>query len=194
MKTNKVKKIGIYGGSFNPIHNGHLICAQWVYEQLKLDTILFLPSGIPPHKTTKVVLPGNLRKTMVQLAIQQQQHFQLESYEVDTNEKHYTYNTVKWLKEKYPNDELYFIIGGDMVEDLPNWYNVDELVKLVQFVGVNRVGSTLQSVYPILTVHSPLIEISSSLIRNRIAQGNSIRYLVPQEVCHYIKSNGLYRS
>lgn len=186
------RKIGIYGGSFNPPHIAHLTCAQWAVEQLELDLLLFMPSGIPPHKNNKQTISGKYRKDMVELAISDNDKFTMESIEVDTNEKQYTFDTIQKLKAKYPNDQLYFIVGGDMVDYLHTWYRIDELVKLVQFVGMNRPNSTMKTDYPVLLIDSPMLDVSSSLIRERVKTGKSIKYLVNDDVIAYIEREKLY--
>lgn len=190
--TNPKQKIGIFGGSFNPPHIGHLVCAQWVYEQLHLDKIVFLPSGIPPHQHKKETICGKHRKEMTRRAISPYPYFELDSIEVDTPKKHYTFDTITALKEKYDNAKLYFIIGGDMVDDLKTWYRIDELVELVQFVGVNRPGSKMVTPYSIQVVEAPLMAISSSLIRQRVQERNPVDLLLPTGVLEYIEAEKLY--
>lgn len=189
----KKQKIGIYGGSFNPIHHAHLLCAQWAKDALALDEIIFLPSGKPPHKNGKLTLEGVYRKEMVALAIENTKYFSMETKEFDSNVKNFTFDTMMWFKEKYPNADFYFIIGGDMVADLPNWYRIDELIQLVTFVGIDRPNTTMETPYPIVTIDSPMIDLSSSKIRQFVAGGKSIRYLVPDAVEQYIQTHQLYQ-
>src|SRR5690625_2434815 len=183
IRTSKREKVGILGGTFNPPHMGHLVMADQVKDQLDLDKILFMPTAEPPHSSVeKKTISSDIRVEMVELAIQDNSNFDIELYEVESGGKNYTYDTMKALIELYPAVDFYFIIGGDMVSDLPNWYKIDELVQLVQFVGVKRPGYEVESEYPIIMVDTPLIDISSSLIRKKVAIDCSIRYLVPEAV------------
>lgn len=186
------KRVGILGGTFNPPHIGHLIIAEQVYQQLGLKKIFFMPDANPPHVDHKEAIPAKHRQKMVELSIADNPHFKLEDCELKRGGISYTYDTVTELLKKHPDYEIYFIIGGDMVEYLPKWYKIDKLVQLVHFVGVKRAGYPLTSPYPILWVDVPLIQISSTQIRDKIAAGQSIRYLVPDQVAEYIRKEGLY--
>lgn len=187
------KRVGLMGGTFNPVHNGHLIVADQVASQLGLDQVVFLPDNLPPHVDKKEAIAAKDRVNMVRLAIAGNEKFTLDTLEVDRGGVSYTYDTIKELKARHPEVDYYFIIGGDMVEYLPKWNKIDELVKMVKFVGVKRTGAKMNSKYPILWVDVPTIDISSTLIRNKIKQGCSIRYLVPDAVAEYLKEEGLYR-
>ncbi|WP_099974987.1 MULTISPECIES: nicotinate-nucleotide adenylyltransferase [Lactobacillaceae] len=194
IKSEGIKHVGILGGTFNPIHLGHLVIAEQVYDQLCLDKIMFLPDEIPPHKGVEKELPisSSDRVEMIKLAIKDNIHFDLNLTDIDRGGVSYTIDTIKQLKQYNPDTKYYFIIGGDMVENLPNWYKIDELVQLVQFVGVCRKGYELKSKYPIMWVNTPELEISSSMIRERASKNQSIKYLVPKEVENYIKDRGLF--
>jgi len=195
IRTSKREKVGILGGTFNPPHMGHLVMADQVKDQLDLDKILFMPTAEPPHSSVeKKTISSDIRVEMVELAIQDNSNFDIELYEVESGGKNYTYDTMKALIELYPAVDFYFIIGGDMVSDLPNWYKIEELVQLVQFVGVKRPGYEVESEYPIIIVDTPLIDISSSSIRKKVAIDCSIRYLVPEAVREYIELEGLYKN
>lgn len=187
------EKVGILGGTFNPPHIGHTLIAEQVRDQLNLDMILFMPTAVPPHQQEKETISSDLRLTMTQLATGSNPNFQIESYEILRSGKNYTYETMQVLTELYPETDFYFIIGADMVEDLPNWYQIDELVQLIQFVAVQRPGYTLESDYPLIIVDTPEIAISSSQIRQMIADGRSVRYLVDDEVRYFIQEKGLYK-
>lgn len=194
IRTSKREKIGILGGTFNPPHIGHLMMADQVRDQLDLDKILFMPTAEPPHSSVeKKTISADVREQMLDLAIMDHPDFEMELYEVQKGGKNYTYETMKALVDLYPTVDFYFIVGGDMIADLPTWYKIDELVQLVQFVGVNRPGYTAESDYPIIMVDIPLIDISSSNIRHKVKTGCSIRYLVPEEVRKYIALEGLYQ-
>ncbi|PRY83969.1 nicotinate-nucleotide adenylyltransferase [Alkalibacterium olivapovliticus] len=194
LQANPSEKVGLLGGTFNPPHIGHLIIAEHVRDQLGLEKIVFLPSHTPPHKTKKNTLDSKHRVAMLKGTLDGNRHFEIDLREIERKGKSYTYDTIKQLKETDPDTEFYFIIGADMVEDLPNWYKIDELVKLVQFVAVNRPGYSNITHYPVIMIDVPDINISSSLIRQKVADGCSIRYLVTSETEKYIESEGLYKN
>ncbi|MBS4750784.1 nicotinate-nucleotide adenylyltransferase [Carnobacteriaceae bacterium zg-ZUI78] len=185
-------KIGILGGTFNPIHVGHLMIAEQVRDFFSLDRFLFMPSATPPHKKEKKTIDSVHRQEMVRLAIQNHPCFDLETYEIENGGVNYTYNTIQALKEKYPNAIFYFVIGADMVEDLPNWYRIDDLVQEVHFIGINRVSASLETPYPISILKLPFIEISSTMIRKHVNMKKSITYYVPESVENYIMKHKLY--
>lgn len=186
------KRIGILGGTFNPPHLAHLLVAEQVYESLDLDAIHFMPTNEPGHAAGKETIPADYRVDMVDYAIENNPNFWLNLTEVNRPGKTYTIDTIKELKEANPDTEYYFIIGGDMVADLPNWKDIDELVKLVHFVGVNRPGYDVETDYPVVWVDALEIAISSTLIRQRVSEGISIKYLTPDSVIDYIKEKSLY--
>lgn len=189
---NKKKSVGILGGTFNPPHLAHLIVAQQVLDQLSLDEVWFIPDNIPPHIDKKETIDSIHRVEMVRLAIEDNPHFKLDLTEISRGGVSYTFETMKLLKEANPEIDFYFIIGGDMVEYLPTWNHIDELTKMVQFVGVCRPGYEQDSKYPVIWVNSPLMNISSTDIRKKITAGHTIKYLVPNKVEEYIKKEGLY--
>lgn len=185
------KRIGLLGGTFDPPHIGHLIIAEEVRFQLQLDEIWFLPTNEPPHKG--VARSNNEhRKQMLSLAIKNNPYFHINTVEYERSGKSYTIDTMHILTERHPNVTFYFIIGADMVEYLPHWKNIDELLDIVQFVGVERRGFTIETTYPIQNVSIPLIDISSSEIKERIEKNRPIQYFVPDEVLQYIKEYRLY--
>lgn len=187
------KKIGILGGTFNPPHIGHLVIAEQVADQLELDKVYFMPNAKPPHVDSKSAIDPWHRARMVKAAIQGNSRFGIELLEVQRGGKSYSYNTMLQLKLEHPNYEYYFIIGGDEVAYLPTWYRIDDLLKLVTFVGVNRPGQPRQSNYPIEWVEIPDLAVSSTDIRQRLATNRSVRYLLPDLVAAYILENGLYQ-
>ncbi|MBM7701450.1 nicotinate-nucleotide adenylyltransferase [Metabacillus iocasae] len=189
-----MKRIAILGGTFNPPHLGHLIIANEVFYTLNLDECWFMPSYTPPHKEVSDEVNPEHRLRMLELAIKGQEHFSVQDIEFDRKGTSYTFDTIRLLKELYPDVHFYFVVGGDMVEYLPKWHRIEELVHLVTFVGVKRPGYELRSSYPVEFVEVPQVDISSSLIRERVNQGHSIQYLVPNEIKAYIEENGLYES
>lgn len=194
IRTSKRQKVGVLGGTFNPPHLGHLIIAEQIKDQLDLDKIMFLPTAEPPHSSAiKTTISSDKRVQMIELATMDNPDFEIEHFEVENGGKNYTYDTMKALVDLYPAVDFYFIIGGDMIVDLPTWHRIDELVHLVQFVGVRREGIEIDTDYPIIIVNTPLINISSSFIREKVKNKNSIKYLVPETVQKYIEEEGLYQ-
>lgn len=190
--VDKKRKVGILGGTFNPPHLGHLIIADQVKDQLGLEKILFLPSARPPHANGKTTIEAKHRAKMVEKAIEEYPEFELDQTEIERGGKSYTFDTIKALSEQNPDIEYYFIIGADMVEDLPSWYKVEELVRLVQIVAVNRPNYSVETPYPLIFIDVPNIEISSSIIRQKISDHCSVKFLLPDKVLDYIESEGLY--
>ncbi|PJE48731.1 nicotinate-nucleotide adenylyltransferase [Pediococcus damnosus] len=186
------KRIGLLGGTFNPPHLAHLIIAEQVCTQLGLDRVDFMPDFQPPHVDTKQAIKAEHRVAMVKRAVIGNPNFGVELAEIKRGGKSYSYDTIVTLKKEHPENQYYFIIGADMVAYLPKWYRIAELAKLVQFVGVKRPGVKVHSAYPILWVDTPEIDVSSTLIRQKIAKHHSIRYLIPDSVCEYIEENKLY--
>lgn len=187
-----MKRIGILGGTFDPPHNGHLLIANEVLFSLGLDEIWFMPTNIPPHKKYEQFINNEDRIKLLSLAISDHPHFKLQSIELDREGPSYTYETMKIIKDIYPDNKFYFIIGGDMVEYLPHWYRIDDLVEIVQFVGVKRPGFTSNSNYNVIEVAVPQFQVSSSEIRSRIVKGQTTRYLLPEKVEQYIEEKNLY--
>lgn len=192
INIDKKRKVGILGGTFNPPHLGHLIIADQVKDQLGLEKILFLPSAQPPHAKGKTTIKAKYRAKMVEKAIEEYPEFELDQTEIERGGKSYTFDTIKALSEQNPDIEYYFIIGADMVEDLPSWYKVEELVRLVQIIAVNRPSYSVETPYPLIFIDVPNIEISSSIIRQKIADRCSVKFLLPDKVLDYIESEGLY--
>lgn len=191
-ETNR-KQVGILGGNFNPVHNAHLIVADQVRQQLKLDEVLLMPEFIPPHVDTKETIDEYHRYSMLKMAIAGMEGLGIETIELERRGISYTYDTMKLLKEKNPDTDYYFIIGADMVDYLPKWHRIDELVQLVQFVGVQRPRYKAGTSYPVIWVDVPLLDISSSMVRSFIKQGRVPNFMVPHEVLDYIEEKGLYQ-
>lgn len=187
-----MKKVGILGGTFNPPHIGHLIMANEAYHALQLDEVRFMPNAIAPHKQIEDDPTTDERRNMVEIAIAPYPHFKLETIELDRGGVSYTYDTMVKLCEKEPDNEFYFIIGGDMIDSLHTWYNIDRLVQLVRFIGLKRPGTLSKTKYDIRMVEAPQIDISSSLIRKRLKTGETLKFLIPDEVEAYIRKEGLY--
>ncbi|MDY4001744.1 MAG: nicotinate-nucleotide adenylyltransferase [Streptococcus orisratti] len=193
VKDHNRKQIGILGGNFNPVHNAHLVVADQVRQQLGLDQVLLMPEYQPPHVDKKETIDEKHRLKMLELAIDGVEGLGIETIELERKGISYTYDTMKLLIEKNPDVDYYFIIGADMVDYLPKWYKIDELVKMVQFVGVQRPKYKAGTSYPVIWVDVPLMDISSSMIRHFITEGRTPNYLLPKTVLDYIREEGLYQ-
>jgi nicotinate-nucleotide adenylyltransferase len=197
--------LGILGGTFDPVHYGHLLAAEWACEVFRLDQLVFMPSARPPHKDLAGVLDSQHRIRMVELAVQDNPDFSVSSLELERTGLSYTVDTLQYYLDEYPGIELYFIIGVDALQLLYTWKDVERLVELCTFIVVTRPGYILDRSDPafqsvpdklwkrLRLLSIPGLEISSSEIRKRIMQGLSIRYLLPPAVEAYIKENHLYQ-
>ena len=192
VKDKKRKQIGILGGNFNPVHHAHLVVADQVRQQLGLDQVLLMPEYEPPHVDKKETIDEKRRLKMLELAIEGIEGLGIETIELERKGISYTYDTMKLLTEQHPDTDYYFIIGADMVDYLPKWCRIDELVELVQFVGVQRPRYKAGTSYPVIWVDVPLMDISSSMVRDFLAQGRTPNFLLPQPVLDYIEKEGLY--
>ena len=184
-------KIGFYGGTFDPIHNGHLILARDAVEALELDRLYFIPNSVSPHKLTSEPAPSVLRAEMVRAAIEDEPRFDMDDLELERPGISYTIDTILEMRERFgPETEFFYLLGQDNVANLATWHRVDELHHLVSFVVLSR--DELEAPLPFVTLRRR-IEISSTEIRKRIANAQSIRYLVPDKVCDLIALHSLYR-
>lgn len=191
-KTNR-RQVGILGGNFNPVHNAHLVVADQVRQQLQLDEVRLMPEFLPPHVDKKETIADHHRYAMLQMAVAGIEGLGIETLELERKGISYTYDTMKLLTEQHPDTDYYFIIGGDMVDYLPKWYRIDDLLQLVQFVGVQRPRYKAGTSYPVIWVDVPLMDISSSMVRQFIQQGRVPNFLLPHEVLDYIEEEGLYQ-
>lgn len=203
-KVKRAVKIGLFGGTFDPIHIGHLIIAEEVRRRLEFDKIIFMPARRPWLKAGREIADERHRLAMTKLATASNPFFEVSSAELDRPGVTYTVDTVEQLKSQNDTgDEIFFIAGSDALADFPRWKEPERVVKLCQIVGVGRPGSpdidvqALESTIPDISeclrpVDVPQIDISSTAIRERIKAGRSIRYLVPAEVEAYIHEQGLY--
>lgn len=198
-------KIGIFGGTFNPIHIGHLILAQNALDFCDLSEVIFIPTGCSYLKEQKHILPKNERLKMVEIAITDNPMFSLSTIETDTEGNTYTCETLAKLKKIYPNDELCFIIGADTLYSIDSWKNPDEIFSLSSIIAAPRDNHSLDELKKqikyledkynatIYLMDSENIEISSSVIRSKISKGSSARYYLPKNVSDYINSNNFYK-
>ena len=189
-----MKKVGILGGTFDPPHYGHLLIANEVHSALQLDEIWFMPNHEPPHKKKPESVMDEDRLKMLKLAIAGNPDFTIQPIELKREGPSYTVDTMKMLKTEYADHQFFFIIGADMIEYLPKWHKIDELVHLVQFVGVERTSYSHQTDYPVLYVDVPAIDVSSSMIRDRLKSEKTVRYLLPDPVIEYIEEKQLYET
>jgi nicotinate-nucleotide adenylyltransferase len=151
-----------------------------------------MPNQEPPHKQKSESVENIDRLQMLELSIKGNPAFSIEKNELERSGPSFTVDTMKILNEQYPNHQFYFIIGADMIEYLPKWHKIDELIKLVRFVGVERPEYSIKTDYPIIYVDVPAFDVSSSMIRERVQQGMTVRYLLPEPVIDFIRENHLY--
>ncbi len=189
-ENKKLKKIGIYGGSFDPIHHGHLILAREAREALDFEKIIFVPAAVSPFKRRAPTASGETRLAMLRAAIQGEKGFEVDDCEVRRPPPSWTIDTIEEMRKREPVAEIYLLVGEDNVATLDRWQRFDELKKLVRFVVLDRTGSEAQRAYQIVRRK---IDISATNIRARVACGQSIRYLVPQAVEEIICREKLYR-
>lgn len=201
----EITRLGIMGGTFNPIHLGHLMIAEEARQTFHLDKVLFIPSYITPNKAVDgPTATAQQRLAMVRLATADNPYFAVSDLEIRRRGQSYTVDTLAFLKKLYgPSYTLYFISGTDTIEDLPNWHHPEDILKLCEFVGAARPGSTdvvdtIKDRFGPLGKHIiplpvPTMNISSTELRRRIRHGLSIRYMVPPVVAAYIEKNGVYQ-
>lgn len=207
MDINKIpKKIAIMGGTFDPIHYGHLVTAEAVMHEYQIDQVLFIPSGQPPHKTDSQVTSAEHRYLMTLLATETNPRFFSSRIEIDRKGYTYTIDTIRELKGIYPDSEIYFITGADAFSNILSWKNPEQLLSSCHFVAATRPGYSRQKAAPQIeavmekhvdTLHYlevPALSISSSEIRNRVCEGRPIKYLLPETVENYIYKHGLYQN
>ena len=199
-------RIGLLGGTFDPLHAGHIFIAEEARIRLSLERVLFIPAGNPWLKVDHHITPAEIRVEMVRLAIAKHAHFMLCTVEVERGGPTYTIDTLDELRDNLGEHEYYLILGRDSFTDLPLWKEAERLVKMCRLVVVPRVGTNLPELSDVaerieglsrenvVTLDSPMIGISSSGIRERVSRGLPIDYLVPGEVEKYIIAHGLYRS
>lgn len=200
-----MKKVGIMGGTFNPIHNGHLLIAENAYEQLGLDEVRFLPTGRSPHKQGQHILDGADRMRMVELAIAGNPAFLVDDRELRSDRLSYSYLTLEQMREEAPDDRLYFIMGGDSLRDFKTWYHPERICSCVTLVAAIRdecdrehlqmYAEELRELFSadVCLLDTPNLSVTSSELRLRAAEGRSIRYQVPDTVRDYILEKQLYQ-
>ena len=189
-----MQNLGVFGGTFDPPHIGHLILARYAYVELNLDKILFIPAGIQPHKQAKKISSPEDRFQMLRLAVRNDSRFDISRLEIDRGGLSYTSHTLRELHDLYPDAKLYFIMGGDNISDIDSWKNPEEIFALATVAAGRRPEYTSEGSFKnkITYFNMPQIEISSTMIRRLVGEGQPVRYLVPDEVEKYIMEKGLY--
>lgn len=201
---NRRKKVGILGGTFDPIHTGHLILAEVAYEAFSLDYVLIMPNGNPPHKPGQVNASMAQRTHMAELAAANNEHFRVSDFEKTPQDYHYTYETLEFLVQEHPDTDYYFILGADSLVHFHTWKEPERICKCCRILAATRdrmetaklkrhmerleqeFGACIDS------LETPNIDISSNMLRERVRKGKSIRYYVPDAVEAYIQEQGLY--
>ena len=187
-------KVGIIGGTFNPIHIGHLILAEEAREKLGLDKVIFVPAYLPPHKDGTDIARASVRLAMVKTAIKGNRYFSVSDIEIKRDGRSYTIDTIKALKKIHPHDELYFIIGSDLLNYLEEWKDLGEIIKMVKFIAATRPGYPLEKIPSyISTMPIRAVDVSGFQIRQAIKENKSFRYLVPEAVFRYITQKRIYQ-
>jgi nicotinate-nucleotide adenylyltransferase len=199
------EKIGIFGGTFDPPHLGHLILASEAWATLSLTRLLWVIAPDPPHKQSQAVSPLHHRLAMLERALAEDEAFEISTIEMEREGPHYSVDTMRLLREARPSAEFTFLIGGDSLRDIPSWHHPSEFLALCDALGVmRRPGDSidltaLESALPgisekIRFIDAPLLEISSREIRRRVAEGKPFRYYLPPKVYEYIREHRLYHS
>ena len=187
-------KVGILGGTFDPIHIGHLIAASSVYEALNLDTVVFIPAGDPWQKRDRDLSAGQQRLEMVKLAIAGNDRFQASDIEIARSGATYAIDTVREWKKLNPADEIFWIVGSDALSGIPGWHEWESFVSEVTIVAVNRIGQNDPVPFDFVSVEMPEVRISATELRDRFTNKLDTQYLVPQKVSQYISDQGLYQA
>lgn len=199
------RRVGFMGGTFDPIHHGHLVTAESVYESFDLEVVIFIPAGSPPHKPGSEVTEAHHRLNMTRLATESNPHFSVSSVEIEREGPSYTIETMRYFRGRYgPEADLYFITGVDAVMEMRQWRNSEGLFELCTFIAATRPGYPTDSFFrfrdqlssehrkAVKMLAVPALAISSSDLQRRVCSGRSIKYLVPEPVERYIYDNGLY--
>jgi nicotinate-nucleotide adenylyltransferase len=196
-------RVGILGGTFNPPHLAHLVCAQEAHAQLGLDRVVWIPTRVPPHKPLPDDPGAGVRLELCRLAVAGDDRFSVSTLELDRSGPSYTVDTLGALRDQAPEDELIFIAGGDMARSLPSWRTPEQILALATFAVAERAGAMRRDIAEQLAglggaqrvafFDMPRFDVSSSDVRRRVAEGRPIRYLVPDAVADAIAAMGLYR-
>ena len=201
--ASRTYRLGIMGGTFDPIHNGHLVAAEQAFDDLGLDLVVFMPAGRPAFKQDKDVTTGEDRYAMTLLATSDNPHFVSSRFEIDRDGVTYTADTLRLMRGLYPdNVRFYFITGADAVADIVTWRDAEDIAKLARIVAATRPGYDLSIAheaieksglpFDVTYLEIPALAISSTYLRARAEMGQSLRYLTPDSVSGYIRKHGLY--
>jgi nicotinate-nucleotide adenylyltransferase len=185
-------KVGVFGGTFDPPHVGHLVVAQEVHFRLGLDRVLWVPAAVPPHKRDQAITPGDVRFEMVRAAIAGDDRFEASDVEVRRGGASYTVDTLRQLTADRPEDELFLILGADQLAELDTWREPDEVARLATIVGFARAGEAPPDLKRARIVRVPRVDVSSTEVRRRVGAGEPIGYLVPGGVEAVIRREALY--
>ncbi|WP_411844245.1 nicotinate (nicotinamide) nucleotide adenylyltransferase [Salinicoccus sp. HZC-1] len=186
-------KIAIFGGSFDPVHIGHVHAVIEAKMALDLDKIIFIPAKQAPLKTTSPTEDSH-RLKMLQLAVREYDFIEIDNFELGQDGVSYTYETAKYLTGKYPDDEIYFLMGMDQYNNFEKWNHKDELLNMMKFAVMGRAAGDMNIEQPFVPVHQPVVEVSSTTIRERVAKGDIVRHQLNTAVYEYIKEQGLYEA
>jgi nicotinate-nucleotide adenylyltransferase len=186
-----LRKLGLYGGSFDPIHNGHLILAREALESLGLDRVVFVPAGVSPHKLARPPAPAELRGEMVAAAVAGEPGFEWSDCEIRREGPSFAVDTVREMRARHPGAEIFYFLGEDNLAALDTWKDIEVLRGLATFVVFSR--GTVAADHGFLVI-SRRVDISSTDIRNRVASGKSVRYLLPESACQILFQHRLYRN
>jgi nicotinate-nucleotide adenylyltransferase len=192
-------KIGFLGGSFDPVHFGHLLAAQDAYEQHKLDRLILVPAARAPLKPNEAQSPASDRLAMLAAAVEWDRRFEISDYELKRGGTSYTIDSARHFRAQFPTDDLYWIVGGDQLPQLHLWKDIEELAKLVEFIFLERPGYPVKATQPVpgLRLHrcdGHLLAVSSTELRDRTRRGLALDYFVPHKAIVYINEKGLYRT
>ena len=201
-----MKRIGIMGGTFDPVHNGHLLLGKQAYEEYGLDEIWYMPSHIPPHKKDRKITESEDRIAMLKLALQDLPYCVVSEFEMKREGNTYTAQTLELLQQEYPDFQFYFIIGADSLFQIETWYHPEKVMALTTLMVSGREYENAQCTFEeqiayltekygakILPLHNEEVDIASAEIRKRISEGKDISQIIPSEVASYIQVHGLYR-
>ena len=196
-------RIGLFGGTFNPPHKGHIALAKRVLSEFSLDRLIFIPAGNPPHKTDKCITDKAHRFSMIKIAVQNLHDFPVSDFEINNEKPSYSYIAIEHFKKVYPDDEIFFIIGADSYRDFPKWKNYPDILSLCTFVVMNRNNDDLNRYYlkyrELCPGHKALFsedfsyDLSSTELRDKLSAGEDCTELLPDGVYEYIVKNNLYR-
>ncbi len=196
-------RIGLFGGTFDPPHKGHIELAKKVLERFSLNKIIFIPAGNPPHKTNKKVTDKHFRYEMIKIATEDFPKFEVSDFDIENEKPNYSYITIDYFKKYYKNDEIFFIIGADSFRDLPLWMNYKKLLTMCKFIVVSRPGIKKGDYYKkfagdekmpdVFFIDDISYDLSSTALRNDIRNDTAKEEDFPQGILKYIKKNELYR-